>query len=61
MKFISTFLLISFVVILVSASIASSDITPIIGAILSYACYKVVFEKATSSQDLYDPIDYVEL
>jgi hypothetical protein len=61
MKFISHFLSISFILIVCSASIASSDLSPIIGGVLSYVCYKIVFEKATTTQELYDPIDYIEI
>jgi hypothetical protein len=61
MKLILNFLLFSFIAIIVTASLASGDIAPIIAGILSYICYKVVFEKATSNQELYDPIDYVDL
>ena len=53
-NFLSAFLL----MILFSSCVAAESLMPAVAFLLSYACFKLVFCKENSSEELYDPVDF---
>lgn len=61
MKHIYTFFTIFFLIILLSACISAGSLIPALGFALSYACYKTVFSNGSNSEEVYDPIDSINI
>ena len=58
MKYISAFLSLFFLIILIASCIAESSAMPAVGFALSYACFKCVFCTSGKPEGLYDPVDF---